>query len=413
MFSFISRIYQEYLHSRKIGNDLPNLDTRLDPLISIRKFRDSLTVSHCVQNTIVTITILFAFYFMELPIWAKILMLFTLLCLVLVPLTAQFFGYSLPVLSWVFLFFTSKYIPLSMKEPITVTVLPAVETILYADNLSQILASYTCTLLDIVAWIPYGLVHFAMPFIVAGLIWILAPPKTLRNFAWAFGFMNLIGVVIQDLLFPSAPPWYKVLHGLEKANYSIKGSPGGLGRIDAILGFELYTTNFTNSPLIFGALPSLHSACATMDCLWLCYLFPSFTPLWCFYVLWMWFSTMYLTHHYFVDLVAGSCLAVTLFGIVQISGNLPINDKLCRWSYETIDYYDALEHDPLRERTDVLMDTFSEMTSSIDHHSDQSDHSDQPDTPEADPDHFVVDSESDTDSYSYSNINSASYNMLH
>lgn len=284
---------------------------------------------------------------MPLSIWGKLLLFLGLLAIVTVPILAQFFGYGLPVLGWVFLFFTSRYIPLGLKRPITVTVLPAVETIFYGDNLSQVLASYTCTLLDLFAWLPYGIVHFALPFFVAGFIWLFAPPKTLRSFGWAFGYMNLVGVIIQDLLFPAAPPWYKVLHGLEKANYTMSGSPGGLGRIDKILGFDLYTSNFSNSPLIFGAMPSLHSACATMDCLWLCYLFPRWRPLWYCYVLWLWFSTMYLTHHYFVDLVAGSCLALTFFGWVLIDGRLPINDKLCRWSYTDIKYHDPVASDPL------------------------------------------------------------------
>ncbi|VEU19330.1 DEKNAAC100697 [Brettanomyces naardenensis] len=361
MFDFVRRIYQGYLRSRKIGNDLPRLNTSFNPLHTIRRIRQRFSIPSLIQDSFLTIVILFSFYIMPLPIWGKLLFFSGLVSAILIPIFAQFFGYALPVLGWVFLFFTSRYIPLSMKEPITVSILPAVETIFYGDNLSQILASYTCTFLDIIAWIPYGLIHFAFPFIVAALIWIFAPPTTLRGFAWAFGFMNLVGVIIQDLLFPSAPPWYKVLHGLEKANYDMTGSSGGLGRIDVLLGFDLYSSNFKNSPLIFGAMPSLHSACSTMDCLWLCYLFPSWSPLWYFYVLWLWFSTMYLTHHYFIDLVVGSCLAVAFFGIVKVSGNLPINDKFCRWSYESIRYYDPEAADPLRNtlENDVPLETFS------------------------------------------------------
>ncbi|GME88050.1 unnamed protein product [[Candida] boidinii] len=157
------------------------------------------------------------------------------------------------------------------------------ETILYGDNLSELLAGYKATVLDVLAWFPYGIVHFALPFIVAVLIWLFAPPTSLRSFGFAFGYMNLIGVIIQNI-FATAPPWYKILHGLEKANYSMKGSPGGLGRIDDLFGFDMYTTTFTNSPLIFGAFPSLHSACATMDALWLSYLFPKISWIFCIYV---------------------------------------------------------------------------------------------------------------------------------
>ena len=77
--------------------------------------------------------------------------------------------------------------------------------------------------------------------------------------------MNLLGVLIQ-MAFPAAPPWYKNLHGLEPANYSMHGSPGGLGRIDKLLGVDMYTRvfQFINH---FGAFPSLHSGCCIMEVL--------------------------------------------------------------------------------------------------------------------------------------------------
>lgn len=355
MPNIIKRLYLEFKGSRKLGNDLPKLTLALNPLVTVRYLINTFTPITVFQTCIFVAAIIFSLAIVPIPAWAEVLIVFGFIFVLLIPITSQFFRYALPVLGWVFLFFSSQYIPLSLRRPITVTVLPAVETIFFGDNLSRILASYTCTFLDIFAWLPYGLIHFSLPFIVAALIWLFGPPTSLRCFAWSFGCMNFLGVVIQDLLFPAAAPWYKVLHGLEKANYSMKGSPGGLGRIDTLLGFDMYTSTFTNSPLIFGAMPSLHSACATMNCLWLCYLFPSLRPLWCGYVLWLWYSTMYLTHHYFIDLVVGSCLSVTFFGIVKISGRLPICDRFCRWSYTSLHFHDPIASDPLRpESGDVF-----------------------------------------------------------
>lgn len=68
---------------------------------------------------------------------------------------------------------------------------------------------------------------------------------------------------------------------------------------------------------MFGAFPSLHSGCATIEMLFLSYLFPRMKPFCVLYVLWMWFSTMYLTHHYMIDLVGGSIYAILAYAVAQ------------------------------------------------------------------------------------------------
>lgn len=118
--------------------------------------------------------------------------------------------------------------------------------------------------------------------------------------------------------FPCSPPWYENLCGLAPANYSIPGSPAGLARIDELLGMDLYTSGFTASPMVFGAFPSLHAASATLEALFLSYVFPKLRPVWILYTLWLWWAAMYLSHHYAVDLVAGSLLAVYVFYYTRI-----------------------------------------------------------------------------------------------
>lgn len=281
----------------------------------------------------------FSLTIMPVGILVKLVIVLALLYATAAPLLAQFFRPALPILAWVILFFNSKNIPLAMRPPITVTVLPRLEDFFFADNLSELLATNTNTFKDVLAWIPYGIIHFSFPFIVAALIFIFGPPTALNGFAFSFGYMNLTGVIIQNLLFSCAPPWYKVLHGLDKANYKMQGSPGGLARVDTLLGLDLYTTGFTNSPLIFGAMPSLHSGCSTMDAIWLTYLWPQLAPLWAFYVMWLWYSTMYLTHHYFIDVVVGSNLALFWFLVWKYSGKLPINNCFCRWDFKAIEFH--------------------------------------------------------------------------
>lgn len=71
--------------------------------------------------------------------------------------------------------------------------------------MSNLLSAHKHAVLDVLAWLPYGILHFAGPFIVAAVIFLFAAPGTLRVYARSFGYMNLIGVMIQ-LCFPCAPP---------------------------------------------------------------------------------------------------------------------------------------------------------------------------------------------------------------
>lgn len=188
--------------------------------------------------------------------------------------------------------------------------------------------------LDILAWFPYGIAHFGAPFVCSAIMFLFAAPGTTPLFARTFGYMNLIGVTIQ-ILFPCSPPWYENKYGLSPANYSMEGSPAGLARIDVLFGFDMYTSNFTASPVVFGAFPSLHSANAVLEALFMSYCFPKLRPLFIAYAMWLWWATMYLSHHYAVDLVAGGLIAASCFYVAK-ANFLPRRqaDKSFRWDYD-------------------------------------------------------------------------------
>lgn len=164
-----------------------------------------------------------------------------------------------------------------------------------------------------------------------------AAPGTLPVFARSFGFINIFGVMIQ-MIFPCSPPWYENLHGLAPANYAMSGSPAGLNRIDLLFGLDVYTTNFTNSPLVFGAFPSLHAGSAVIEALFMSYCFPRFRPFFAAYTMWLWWATMYLSHHYAVDLVGGSMISAVVFYIAR-ANYLPRKqpDKTTRWDYDYVE----------------------------------------------------------------------------
>lgn len=249
---------------------------------------------------------------MDQPIWFKFFIISAYTLALLTPLTCQFFLPATPIFSWLLLFYSSQFIPKSFRPHIWVSVLPTLESVLYGANISDILTRYTNPFLDVLAWLPYGIAHFAAPFLVAISLFIFAPPKAVKFWGTAFGYMNLIGVMIQ-IIFPCAPPCkcisffqlfrsladslyrligYELQHGLVPANYEMSGSPGGLARIDALFHSNGYTKTFTGAPVPFGAFPSLHAGCSTMEALFLSHFFPKGRAYYWIYVFWLYWSTM-------------------------------------------------------------------------------------------------------------------------
>lgn len=208
---------------------------------------------------------------------------------------------------------------------------------MYGANLSEILSAHTHPILDLLAWFPYGLGHFGGPAVVSLCTFFFAAPSTTPVFARSFGWLALCGVTLSILL-PCTPPWYEKEHGLEPAHYGMPGSPAGLARVDKLLGVDMYTTSFTTAPMPFGAFPSLHSANATLEALFMSFCFPRLRPLFFFYVGWLWWATMYLNHHYAVDLVAGSLMSTAIYYVAR-TRFLPRqqSDKKNRWAYEYVE----------------------------------------------------------------------------
>ena len=232
--------------------------------------------------------------------------------LLLVPFNSPFFLPALPVTTYLMTFYSSQFIPNNRRPNIYVSVLPTLESVLFGANISDLLTRYTHPILDVIAWLPYGVGHFTVPFIVAIFLWLFRPRPVLHLWGCAFGWMNFVGVVMR-IISPCAAPWSEVIFGLNPAEYSMKGSPGGLLRIDNLLHSHLYTVAFCNSPVVFGAFPSLHSACATIGLLFLPHFIPQVATYAWGYAAILYRATMNLTHHYLIDVVGGSCLAIAFF----------------------------------------------------------------------------------------------------
>ncbi|KAF8761283.1 PAP2 protein [Rhizoctonia solani] len=277
---FLWYIYQDFL------NAAAGLNYSFSPSVTFAKFRaHKFTWTEIGEYGFLTVLATFWVTIMTAPPFPYKLMIPMLYTTgIIIPFTSQFLVPATPVLAWVITFFSSRFIPTEWRPSISVSLLPTLESVLYGGNISDILTRYTNPVLDVLAWLPYGR--------NAGK----GNNEALKFWARAFGYMNLAGVLIQ-IVFPCAPPWYELIYGLTPANYSIHGAAGGLARIDALFHSNGYQTTFSASPVA----------------LFISHFFPKLRRyIWCYAALLYW-ATMYLTHHYLIDVVGGTCLTVFMF----------------------------------------------------------------------------------------------------
>jgi inositol phosphorylceramide synthase catalytic subunit len=171
--------------------------------------------------------------------------------------------------------------------------------------LSELIASHSNVVLDVLC----GATYLLFLVEIVGVCIYLSFRRRAQALELSLGFLvlNLLGWLVW-VYYPAAPPWYVDLHGLHSAAVDTVSSPAGLQRFDALLGVPLAATFYAKSANIFGAMPSLHVAYATLvACVaaplgrWLRLGTVAFA-------LSMAYSAVYSRHHYLVDVVAGVLL---------------------------------------------------------------------------------------------------------
>jgi len=123
-------------------------------------------------------------------------------------------------------------------------------------------------------------------------------------FAFTFLLVNLLGFVIY-YIYPAAPPWYIQEHGFTFHPMTL-GSTGGLSKFDSYFHIHLFKSIYSKGSNVFAAMPSLHSAYPVIV---VYYGFKNRLR-WAnaFFILVMlgiWFTAIYASHHYVLDVIAG------------------------------------------------------------------------------------------------------------
>jgi membrane-associated phospholipid phosphatase len=180
--------------------------------------------------------------------------------------------------------------------------------------LSELIASNTSPWLDVSCGVTYYLFLLEV-FGTAAYLFFRARPKMLE-LSVGFFTVNIVGWVIW-LLYPAAPPWYVDQYGVGPVVLDAASSPAGLARLDALLRVPVAATFYAKSANIFGAMPSLHVAYATLVAFVVMPLGGWLRGLALGFAVSMAFSAVYLRHHYIIDVVAGIALALPVAVLVQ------------------------------------------------------------------------------------------------
>lgn len=165
-------------------------------------------------------------------------------------------------------------------------------------------------ILDFITGLTY-LLYLAETFIF-GIYLVFKAPKKLAFITWGFFLLNLVGWITW-IVWPAAPPWYVDKYGMGPADLAAPGDPAGAARFDALFGINLFHSFYARNGNVFGAMPSLHCAYPTLVAL---VAWPMGKKLRIFTILFagtMYFSAMYLQHHYALDVIAGITYAITVF----------------------------------------------------------------------------------------------------
>ena len=133
------------------------------------------------------------------------------------------------------------------------------------------------------------------------------------HFALVFLLVNLLGFA-GYYIHPAAPPWYVAGHGFE-AVVGTRGEVAGLGAFDAMTGLGIFDGLYARNSNVFAALPSLHSAYTLVAFIYA--MRSGSSSAWkvvlAVVTLGIWFTAVYTSHHYIIDVLAGIGTALAGF----------------------------------------------------------------------------------------------------
>lgn len=234
------------------------------------------------------------------------------------PLTRRFIlGFSIFIIYWI-IFDYMKAFPNYRYNTVHIADLYHLEKQLFGIHINGALLTpndywrlHGTTFLDIaggvfyLCWIPVPLGFAA---------WLFFKNKRLfLYFSLTFVLVNFIGFIIY-YLYPAAPPWYVQYHGFS-FHAATPGNSAGLIKFDHFFHAAIFESLYARGSNVFAAMPSLHSSYPVIvlyygikNRMGLINLFFAAVTLG------IWFTAVYASHHYVLDVLAGILCAAA--GIV-------------------------------------------------------------------------------------------------
>lgn len=218
------------------------------------------------------------------------------------------------------LYFSMKYFPSYEYNPIDIRGLYEAEGALCDFMPCEYFTAHNCAVLDFIAGISY-LCWLPLPIAFTIILLMQKKTKWCVHCTLCFLLCNLIGFCIY-YIHPAAPPWYAMNFGFEPI-IGTPGSAAGLVRFDELIGIKVFQSIYVGNSNIFAAIPSLHVAYMLMTTIyavlsrqsrWLIAVFALVT-------LGIWFTAVYSTHHYVIDVLLGiatASLSVLVFEKVLV-----------------------------------------------------------------------------------------------
>lgn len=177
---------------------------------------------------------------------------------------------------------------------------------------NEFFALHTNPLLDFLGGFFY-LCWVPVPILFGLWLYFGGQTKAYLHFAIVFLLVNFIGFA-GYYIHPAAPPWYVAEYGF---GFSL-GTPGdtaGLSAFDNMTGLGIFNALYGRNSNVFAAVPSLHSAYTLVAFI---YSLRSKSPLWiriflAVVTLGIWFTAVYTSHHYIIDVSLGILCAIAGF----------------------------------------------------------------------------------------------------
>lgn len=181
---------------------------------------------------------------------------------------------------------------------------------------NEFLGRHTSALMDFLGGFFY-LCWVPVPILFGIWLYLNRQEKAYLHFSLVFLFVNLIGFA-GYYIHPAAPPWYVAKYGFD----FLLGTPGdtaGLGAFDRMTGLGIFNGLYGRNSNVFAAVPSLHSAYTLIAFI---YSLRSRTPNWmrvtlAVITLGIWFTAVYTSHHYIIDVLLGISCALLGFLVFE------------------------------------------------------------------------------------------------